>query len=171
MRYLKTLLMGIGSVALTVGILTLVVPKAVHAAVATLVQVVNTAANPVPTSDVHASAAQNIELFCSGTLGVSPCDLNPTTGAALTAWTVPGGMSYVITDIEITTAGGGGTTFFSLQWLVVGLKTETWYVPNNGLTTEFQFPNGIVILPGAILFSVPGGNINFVAVRGYLTPN
>jgi len=84
-------------------------------------------------------------------------------------------MNYVVTDVEIITNGGGGTARFGLNWVVSpggteGFRSELWFVPNNGLTTEFQFPNGIVVLSGSTL---DGTFVNgsSASVRGYLTPN
>jgi hypothetical protein len=51
-NFTKRLLMMIGVVALAATFGALVAPKTTHALVATLVQVVNTTANPVPTNDV-----------------------------------------------------------------------------------------------------------------------
>jgi len=66
MRFVKNLFMGIGAVALAGMALSLIAPKAVHASVATLVEIVNTSVNPVAISDVVKSAAQNVELLCYG---------------------------------------------------------------------------------------------------------
>ena len=54
MRFMKRLLRGLAAVALAGTLISLVVPKAVHAAVAALVEVANTPANPVPNADVNA---------------------------------------------------------------------------------------------------------------------
>ena len=51
MKFAKRLLMGVGAVALAAMLLSVTAPKAVHATVAALVQVVNTSADPVPTYD------------------------------------------------------------------------------------------------------------------------
>jgi hypothetical protein len=51
MQFAKRLLMVAGAVTLTGLLGVAIIPKAAHAIVATLVQVVNTSANPVPTYD------------------------------------------------------------------------------------------------------------------------
>jgi hypothetical protein len=56
MRLAKGMLMGIGALALVASMMTLVAPKAVRAAAAALVQVTNTMANAVPTSDAGFAA-------------------------------------------------------------------------------------------------------------------
>ena len=48
MRFVKTTLMGMGGIAGVALAVLLLVPKAAHAVVATLVQVANTTSNPVP---------------------------------------------------------------------------------------------------------------------------
>jgi hypothetical protein len=69
MKFVRITLMGIGGVALA-GLL--LVPKAAHALVATLVQVVNTTANPVPNLDTERNAripyqsSQSFSAFSAG---------------------------------------------------------------------------------------------------------
>jgi hypothetical protein len=168
------LLTGLGAVALAAMLLSLAAPKAVHAIVAALVEVTNTPANPVPTADVHQSAAQNIELYCSAPY-VAACGILPQTGGFPVAWVVPSGQNFVITDVEVSMNqyAEGGQSFYSIAWTPpggTGVRTENWFVPNNGTTTEFQFSNGIVVLPGSTVVSQGGSNVNQAIVRGYLTP-
>src|ERR1039457_1175895 len=78
MRFMKRLLVGIGAVALAGTLLTLVAPKAVHAAVAALVEVANTPANPVPNADVNAPGEEPFQTqLCYSLLtfggGPDPC--------------------------------------------------------------------------------------------------
>jgi hypothetical protein len=65
MRFVKSLMMGIGAATLAGVILTVTMPKAVQAATAALVQVTNTSANQVPTLDVSKSAAQTPSWFAA----------------------------------------------------------------------------------------------------------
>ncbi len=180
MRFMKNLFIGIGVAALAGVLLTFIAPKAVHAAVATLVEVTNTPLNPVPTADVHKSASQLVELDCSDLGGpTNPCVLNPPTGIIQTAHAVPSGLNLVVTDIEISHSGGAG--FVTLTWNPGGASNsqeESFFVPSGaaiGLTTEFQFLSGIVILPGSTNLSAGfGGFTNTaqsVVIRGYYTPN
>src|ERR1700732_1992067 len=55
MNILRRTLMALGSMTLVAVVIALAVPKAPHGVVATLVQVVNTSANSVPTSDAGAA--------------------------------------------------------------------------------------------------------------------
>jgi hypothetical protein len=70
MNFTKRLLMVSGAVALAAMVGVILTPKAAHGIVATLVQVVNTSANPVPTvsTDSHARTAV---LLTIGSLEIS----------------------------------------------------------------------------------------------------
>jgi hypothetical protein len=93
MKYAKSILMGTGSVVLAGLILTLVAPKAVHAVVATAVQVMNTSATPVPNRDVDEPARTAYTTTCQGSPECSTF--------------VPSGKIFVI---ETISAEGGGNT-------------------------------------------------------------
>ena len=86
MKIAKSLLMGIGSVVLAGLILALLAPKATRAIAATAVQVVNTAAAPLPIYDVDAPGRHVFQQECSSTT-VEGCTLSPV---------VPSGMVFVV---------------------------------------------------------------------------
>src|ERR1700679_1864656 len=67
MKFLKSLLMGTGGVILAGLVLALLAPKAIHAVVATAVQVVNTSASPAITADASRQAAQIVTIQCEVT--------------------------------------------------------------------------------------------------------
>jgi hypothetical protein len=173
----KKLCIGMGAVALAGAVLSLIAPKAVQAAAYTLVVVANTSAHPVLTADLNKSAAQNVELACSAISGSPTCALVAPNGSLdfATSWTVPEGMNFIITDVEILTdaASGSFQTHFSLQWTPPGgaLRQENWYAPANGLNTQFTFPNGVVVLPGSTINPVLPSYCFDGIVRGYLTAN
>ncbi len=149
-------------------------PRTAHAVADTLVRVVNTTTEPVPTLDVNKSVTHNVNLFC--TSGTGLCVFLPTSGIVdIKSWKVPSGMNFVVTDIELVTYGTGSTTstFFQLKWTPPGgdLIEEGWQTLNNGATVEFQFQNGPIILAGSTVEGIFGTSLNFAAVRGYLTPN
>lgn len=80
MKFAKNLFMGIGAVALAGVLLTLAAPKAVHAAVATLVEIANTPANPVPNADVNAPGEEPLQaLLCAAPNGSTECGTLPDT--------------------------------------------------------------------------------------------
>ena len=113
MLFLKRGLMAAGALALAAMILNFVAPKSVHAAVATLVQVVNTTATPVPTLDVE-SAGRNAMVFSCD--GPSICVAGP----------IPPSKTFVLDSISVfesgallemyttLTLGYGGTVNYAL---------------------------------------------------------
>jgi hypothetical protein len=92
MRILKSGLMAAGALALAAMLLNFVAPKSVHAAVAALVQVVNTSANPVPNQDVDAPARNAIVIACTGTNSCS-------TEA------IPAHMTFVLDSVSVIADG------------------------------------------------------------------
>jgi hypothetical protein len=176
MRFVKNLLMAVGAVVLAAMLLGVIAPKAVHAVTATMVEVVNATSSPVPSEDIYRLPARNIQLVCIAS--VNNCAIAEQDGTfdESTPWKVPSGMDFIITDVEITTYGTGSIneTFFSLEWTPPSGKLTTfgWQVLNTGVTVEYQFTNGIVILPGSTPTPIFGSPAVEVAVlRGYLTPN
>jgi hypothetical protein len=79
MKFLKNVFIGIGAVALAWVLLTLAAPKTVHAAVATLVEIANTPANPVPNADVNAPGEEAFQALLCGTNPSSGCGTVPDT--------------------------------------------------------------------------------------------
>lgn len=167
----KQLLITLG-VLTTVGLLlSLTVPRAVHAAVAALVQVVNTPANPVPNQEVTLSAAQTVGIFCPVSSAVCNQVL-PGGGVATATYTVPAGQNLVITEFDVTTQAGSGNCFFGVSSINFSTGTSispSVLVPNDGLTHQFFFRNGIVWPASGVISPVGCGSVNAI-VRGYLTP-
>ena len=179
MNYIKKAVSTLGGVFLPALLIAALAPRVTRAVVAALVQVANTPANPVPTSDVHRSAAQIVELVCSN-VAPNPCIIIPATGdfneTTLTAWTVPAGMNFVITDVQVNTElelDGVTGTSFGVAWTPPGSSIERgagWSVPDNGETTEFQLSSGAVVPAGSTVTGVFGPDVVVGIVRGYLTP-
>ena len=91
--------LAVGGVILAAGLITFTSPKAVHAVVAAaLVQVTNTASNPVVNSDATRSPAQIVEIACTN---VSCNAVEPGGSTDFRSYVVPQGQTLVITDIEI----------------------------------------------------------------------
>ena len=173
MNVLRRIAMAIGGTVIVALVIGLAAPKTVHALVSALVTVTNTSANPVPTTDVMRSVAQNVELQCHIFQG--GCFLVSPTGN-LSTFTVPSGSNLVITDVEILALQGGGlSSFICSTTAAPPERIESWFVPSDGATHQFEFPNGIVVPPGATLTC--GGNVSgsssvlFAVIRGYLTAN
>ena len=142
MKYAKSILMGIGSVVLAGLILTLLAPKAVHAVVATAVQVMNTAATPVPNRDVDEPARTAFTTTCSSQGTKTDC-----------SGFIPFGKIFVIETISASTYGGsalqlvyssgGGQGIISLpltqispitQQYVGTVSVRLYADPNTGFT-------------------------------------
>jgi hypothetical protein len=174
MRMLKQALGVLGALFVLAIIVAFVAPNRARAVAATMVEVVNTVSNSVPSEDIYRLPSRNIQLVCNA----SDCAIAEQNGTfdGSTPWKVPSGMDFIITDVEITTYPTASTpeTFFSLKWTPPNgtLQTFGWQVLSNGVTVEYQFTNGIVILPGSTPTPIFGGPTVEVAVlRGYITPN
>jgi hypothetical protein len=181
MRLTKRILIGLIALSLALSSVNLVTPKSLRAAVATLVQVTNSTANPVAMLNISASATQNVTLQCDA--GFKCFALGPA-GASVAnppAYVVPTGQNLVITDIEITPPGNQFKSSFIIDPIYPGTNTcapsgvpvchsQQWTYFDDGLTKEFQFPSGIVypanvtLFPNALEFTT-------AVLRGYLTTN
>ncbi|HEV2445365.1 MAG TPA: hypothetical protein VGS58_05565 [Candidatus Sulfopaludibacter sp.] len=181
MRLAKRMFIGGVMLALAVSLVNLVSPRSMRAAVATLVQVTNSTANPVAMLNISASATQNVTLLCNG--GISCVALGPG-GATVQnppAYVVPTGQNLVITDIEITPPGNEFKSSFAIDPIfpttnfcappgLPSCHAEQWTYYDDGLTKEFQFPSGIVYPENVKLF--PNALEGTTAcLRGYLTTN
>lgn len=163
MRFMKRLLMGMGAVALAGTLLTLVSPRAVHAAVAALVQVANTSANPVPNADVNAPGEEPFQTqLCVSIDPSNPC-------------VVPG-------DFVVPTSTSDG---LSIKRLVIEhISASCTESPTiTGLATALNFPmnenqvngsafNGVIYLPLTPEPGTLGGShpVASLAVRAYADP-
>jgi hypothetical protein len=177
-----TIFIGLAALALAGSFASLIAPKALRAAVATLVQVTNSTANPVATLNTTASASQNVTLFCDipgYCIALGPA--GATAAAAPPPYVVPAGQNLVITDVEITPPGEGGIGDF--QIFPVSASTgacgppgftychaQVWSYFDDATTKEFQFPSGIVY-PEGFEFEPLGIQGTRAFLRGYLTAN
>jgi hypothetical protein len=156
MRFAKRLLMGVGAVALTAMVLSVAAPKAVHATVAALVQVVNTTANPAVTLDAETSTRipyqsyQTYNTFSGGFIGFT-----------LTYPTVPAGYRLVIQNVN--------SLFY--EYLSSG-ETLSDIVPQGNITTAFApdkaFPSFTGSMSGGA-YSTPTALFNSSITR-YVGP-
>jgi hypothetical protein len=117
MNFAKRVLMFLGSVVLAAALVSVLAPKATHALVATLVQVANTTANPVPNSDVDNPGR--------ATLVVTACNANSTSNdssssqiGCISDYTVPGGNRLVIQQVEANCATPTGQSLVQTGMLV-----------------------------------------------------
>jgi hypothetical protein len=183
MKFAKRMLMVVGSVALAAMLLSVPAPKAVHATVAALVNVVNTAANPAGTEDISKAASQIVELQCLLAIPeqTTSCE-SRSAGLTYSSFTVPAGQTLIITSVDISAVPAGpGTTAIALFQDHLG-EREVWVVPSANVT-QLQFPSsGIPISSGSTLImqnisddtSITSNGSTAQAamvIHGYLTSN
>lgn len=177
--------MAVGGVVLAAGLIGFTNPKAVHAITAALVQVTNTASNPVVTQGTNLQASQIVYLECQNSSPYYPlaCSLISMNAAGTNPVTtfpgVPAGQSLIINSVDIESFGSScssspGQTEVSLIALADGneLVYQNWTVP---LSTQshFVYPSGLVF-PQGYTFSLSASNNSPVCttqmyLRGYLT--
>jgi hypothetical protein len=167
--------MAVGGVVLAAGLIAFTNPKAVHAVTAALVQVTNTASNPVVSSEVSRTAAQTVSVYSGFDAGGDRTpfhEMIPGGGLQTDAYVVPDGENFVITEIDIGTGLGGA---FQLLPVTTGPDGESaaqmFQVPADSLTHQFLFPNGIVWPSGHNIPYSAASGIRVVTLRGYLTRN
>jgi hypothetical protein len=174
MKFVKSLLIGTGSVVLAGFVLTLLAPKAVHAVVATAVQVMNTSANPVPNKDVDQPGRHPYTTGCSHnnapTASEVTCDTvaTPVTSElviqGVNLFFFPSGTA-VPTFLFVQVVTNGTTTTFNLA--SVASPDGIYYF--SALTTPlYADPGSTITCGGASVarnFQIPGINCT---VTGYL---
>lgn len=170
MRISKSLI-AVGGVVVAAAAIGFTNPKAVRAAVAAaLVQVTNTASNPVVNSDVTLSAANIVQLEC---IPKNYCvQVEPGGALADSFYKVPAGQTLIITDVMILSpADSKGPSEFSLvpqENIVTGLFAYSvmFQVPDDGLSHHFALTRGIAWPSGSPLLAA--GSI-YALLNGYVT--
>jgi len=164
---------AVGGVVLAGCLFTVMNPRSVHAVAAALVQVTNTASNPVVNADATRSAAQIVEIYCNPAFSCN--SVAPGGAVDPTDYTVPAGQSLVITDIEILTQSGSYLSVFNIAYqpspgFVGSYYGPYYHVASDGLTHHFALQRGIVWPSGGALR--PFGTLGLQAtLHGYLTAN
>ena len=168
--------LAVAATIVAAALLTLMNPKTVHAVVAAaLVQVTNTASNPVVNSDATRSPAQIVAIFCTA----ASCNgVEPGGSTDFRSYVVPSGQTLVITDIEVQAPvfdeGGSAPSGFLIQSLGVPSEslarpyTLTYWVPNDGVTHHFALERGVVWPSGGVLIPLGPPTLS-ATLRGYLT--
>jgi hypothetical protein len=168
---------AMGCAAVLALVLTLTVPRQVHALAAALVQVTNTTANPAVTQDISREASQIVHLTTLGKANVQPATMTQLVqyipgGTFGPPYVVPAGQNLVITSIEASVITAGDSYLNLYDNTTIGQR-EYWYLPNPGLT-QLQFPSGFVYPAGSSVYVYIGGETTtqmVVDVHGYLTAN
>jgi len=113
MKSAKKFLMVAGAFALAILLFAISAPKTAHAIVATLVQITNTASNPVPV-DADNSARHAVRLFAAGNTDqtglLETHLLDASTGQA---FTVPAGKRLVIEQASLFAYPGPQSSVFA----------------------------------------------------------
>jgi hypothetical protein len=167
MKFTRKSLLGLAGVGIASVLLTLAAPKAAHAVTATLVQVANTRATPVPTESVDEPGRHPYQTTCTGfsnAYGLAYCN-TPN---------VPAGYEFVIQSVSmyvqnaapqyayiITTVSNGVMDTYIPLTAQGGLN----YVGAVGLTLQNDPNNGITC--DAVTSSTEAGVT--CSFSGYLT--
>jgi hypothetical protein len=164
---------GVAAAAL---LLALSSPRTVQAFSAELVRITNTADAPAIVENVPHLASHLVTLYTiidSYAQSQPFAQLTPAGTVSGNDFVVPAGQSFIITGIDIMPLNTNTPSWISIQNYGGGYY-ESWTVPGNAgfpLTTEFQYPSGIVVGSGVNL-AILGTNVGAqVTVHGYLTPN
>ena len=154
MLFLKRGLMAAGALALAAMLLNFVAPNGVHAAVATLVQVVNTAATPVPNRDVDAAGRNAYILQC----------YNSSTGDCTTG-PVPAGATFVLDSLSVygQVTSGEQPSLVQIDFTPPGSgATLAYFLP---LTTN-QVPGYISSVTTNLTVYAAAGSVVWCGIQG-----
>jgi hypothetical protein len=156
MQFAKRMFMGFGVVAFMTVLLSLSAPKVVHGIVATLVQVANTSANPVPTLEQEAQSA----FVAQGT-----CQISPGGCTVDTLYTVPMGKTAVLESVGFVcaTTPAGGMSSSSVQ---AASASMSFSPPGGGPIVYLPLaPGNPFFVPSGVLQST-GQNLKSYAAGG-----
>jgi hypothetical protein len=160
-------LFAVGGVVLAGGLISFTNPKTVHAVAAALVQVTNTATNPVVTQSVEQIA--QVQVFCE-----SSSQTCKDTGG--NDYVVPANQNLVVTSIDLTGCTSE-STLAVLEQVAPGNHPGFPRIPINlpatTNTTHLIYPSGIAFSGMTTLrFSISPNCITAGAtLYGYLSTN
>jgi len=178
MNLLRKFFVPVGGFAIMAILLTLAAPRAAHAVVAALVEVVNTTANPAITQDTSKQASQIVNLYCpSASSTLMPCyQLDEDGVLSVTQYTVPATSHYVCTSIDFQSNGlETGGNLLALTNNYDG--AHSYYLVEINDVSKFNITQlsfiGLVIGPTKKPTIVNGNGISegSIWVHGYLTAN
>jgi hypothetical protein len=173
MRLLKQALTVLGTVVVIAIIAALVTPKTAHAVVATAVNVVNI---PLPVTTPNSVAIECEPAFPSTTNTCDPNSffkLNSDGTQQNTAFVIPSGQVFVITDVQW--AADSATQLTLLTQPVVSGNAPLLYFGfstgsgGNPIGSTDHFTTGIVVsqVPKAFA-NATTANVELIILRGYL---
>jgi hypothetical protein len=160
--------LAVGGAVLAGGLITVMNPRTVHAVAAALVQVTNTASNPVVTQSVdHLS---QLQVFCESSQTCKDFGGND--------YVVPANQNLVVTAIDLTGCASGPTLAVLEQidpppFNIPGLPRIPITLPATTNTTHLIYPSGIPFSGTTTLsFSISPNNCTAGAtLYGYLSTN
>ena len=166
MNLVKKVLMFVGFVVLASALVSVLSPKATHALVATLVQVANTSANPVPNKDVDFPVRAVIQSpNCIGN-AYPPGNVYASCSPS---YTVPAGQRFAIEQLEAFcfTPKGNNLTQAFIQISEQGSDTSH-YLP---LTSQGDFEGQTEFIENQQVryYADPGSTIRFQATTSDAT--
>ncbi len=178
MKFAKRLLMVAGAVALSGLLGVALAPRAVHAVVATLVQIV-----PGTTTHVGQNESQLVALICSS--GQSSCVReNPSGAPSVSPFVVPAGYTLVITDYNwvfrpaTCPSPGGfcpGDLLLNLNVFAGGYFSMQAFVlsqPDGSAFALQHFDSGVRVASGVtVTDEAAHSSVGSSTVFGYLVPN
>ncbi len=187
MNRLSKIFLPVG-VVVALGLFILAAPRTVQAVAAALVQITNTAANPVVTQTTGAQATNMLHLNCTFNLVYgqnNPCRQITSSGTfnfegPNIPYTVPSGSNFVITAVDVFPGPWGGgnaecpgvyvASIVSLSKSPYAINFLSLATSNAPVTTHFTYPppSGIVIGPNTGVYA--SGSI-FNAATGQLAGN
>lgn len=181
----------LGGIAVAASLLTLAVPRAAHAVVATLVQVANTPSSPVIAQGIGNQAAQIVQIECGyvpGTQAFNNCLAVPASGILPTTgiYVVPAGETLVVTAVDILSGSAAGSPCNSPALATLAafvpapdlpgeseeVYRKYWIVPAGAGMVHYTYPSGILLPPGATLEDVYNRTTECTLtldMHGYLT--
>ena len=154
MNLLRKALIPLGGVAVASLLLTIVAPRAAHALVATLVQVVNTASAPAITQNVPTLASQIVTLGCSIPGSQPTCgQINAQGIEATLPYIVPVSEELVITSFDFVptvelSSGVVPATLANWNNGFIQGYFELFQINDASKETQIQFTPGIVFGSG-----------------------
>jgi hypothetical protein len=167
-------------VAVVVMVLLLITPRAVHGVVATLVDVVNTSANPVPVNTpthlgVPLGSFVSLNCMTSGTTCSSFRQFDASGNQSATDYTIPAGHTLIVTDAEWEAIGGtaGRNAFLNLRCAggCAFVYSSRVVADSAGIaSTADHLTSGVplVFLPAVSVGDASA--LSYLVLRGYLVP-
>src|ERR1700722_9820545 len=166
MKLSRKTLISNGVVAAAALVCALVSPRTVRAYSEEAVFILNPVTHPAVVEEVPHLASHLVTLWSGGASGAF-VQIGTDGFQTGTPYVVPAGQSLVITSVDINGYDYDGG-IVSIQSFAGG-QYGVWTVPGH-ISTEIQFPSGIVVGSGTTLQAFTPVRGYIVYLRGYLTP-